>query len=106
MSFAFFFLAEFVELFLLPAFIVLLFFGGWRGPLFGLEPTSLGGQVLQSLYFVLKTAVWVWIFLWIRATLPRVRDDQLMDLAWKLLLPLSLVGLLVAAVLRMLLEVV
>ncbi len=105
MSFAFFFLAEFVELFLLPGFMVVLFFGGWHGPLFGLEPGSFAAGVLQSLYFLVKVAVWVWIFLWIRATLPRFRDDQLMDLAWKGLLPLALVGLLVAAFLRMFLEV-
>jgi len=106
MSFAFFFLAEFVELFLLPAFVVLLFFGGWHGPLFGLSPASLPAKLLMSLYFFLKTAFWVWIYLWIRATLPRFRDDQLMDLAWKGLLPLALLGLVLAAVLRMLLEVV
>ncbi|HFB39160.1 MAG TPA: hydroxyacid dehydrogenase, partial [Oceanithermus sp.] len=105
MSFAFFFLAEFVELFLLPGFMVLLFFGGWHGPLFGLDPTSFAAGLLQSFYFLVKVAVWVWIFLWIRATLPRFRDDQLMDLAWKGLLPLSLVGLLVAALFRMFLEV-
>ncbi len=106
MSFAFFFLAEFVELFLLPGFMVLLFFGGWHGPLFGLDPGSFAAGLLQSLYFLVKVAVWIWIFLWIRATLPRFRDDQLMDLAWKGLLPLSLVGLMVAALLRIFLEVV
>lgn len=106
MSFAFFFLAEFVELFLLPALVVVLFFGGWHGPLFGLDPASFAAQALQSFYFLVKTAVWVWIFMWIRATLPRFRDDQLMDLAWKGLLPLALFGLILAAFLRMFVEVV
>jgi len=101
MSFAFFFLAEFVELFLLPALIVVFFFGGWHGPLFGLEPGSLAAGALESLYFTVKTAVWVWIFLWIRATLPRYRDDQLMEFAWKAMIPLALIGLVLAAYLRL-----
>lgn len=101
MSFAFFFLAEFVELFLLPALIVVFFFGGWHGPLFGLEPGTLAAGALQSLYFTIKTAVWVWIFLWIRATLPRYRDDQLMEFAWKAMIPLALFGLVLAAYMRL-----
>jgi NADH-quinone oxidoreductase subunit H len=105
MSFAFFFLAEFVELFILPAFVVIFFFGGWHGPLFGIPESSFFGLALQSLYFLIKTAVWVWIYLWIRATLPRYRDDQLMNLAWKGLIPLALLGLVLAAFLRMFVEV-
>lgn len=101
MSFAFFFLAEFVELFLLPALIVVFFFGGWHGPLFGLAPGSLAAGALESLYFTAKTAVWVWIFLWIRATLPRYRDDQLMEFAWKAMIPLALIGLVLASYLRL-----
>ncbi|CAN5489760.1 NADH-quinone oxidoreductase subunit NuoH [soil metagenome] len=119
MRFGFFFVAEFAELFLLPAIAVVLFFGGYHQPFAGLFDlavvlANLGepGTVLRDfggflsnfygmMWFLLKTAVLSWLIMWIRATLPRFRDDQLMELCWKGLIPLSFVGLLVAVAMRL-----
>ena len=112
MRFGFFFVAEFGELFLLPAIAVVLFFGGYLQPLAGvwdfaavLRGWGAFGVFLASVYgmlwFLLKTAVLAWLIMWVRATLPRFRDDQLMEGCWKVLIPLSLVGLVVAVVLRL-----
>ena len=112
MRFGFFFVAEFGELFLLPAIAVVLFFGGYLQPLAGvwdfaavLRGWGAFGVFLASVYgmlwFLLKTAVLAWLIMWVRATLPRFRDDQLMEGCWKVLIPLSLLGLVVAVVLRL-----
>lgn len=112
MRFGFFFVAEFGELFLLPAIAVVLFFGGYHQPFaywwnFGdvLHTWGAAGPFLANTYalfwFLLKTAVLAWLIMWVRATLPRFRDDQLMELCWKALIPLSLVGLVVAVILRL-----
>ena len=115
MRFGFFFVAEFGELFLLPAIAVVVFFGGYHQPFanvwnFADVPSGWGalGPFLASLYgllwFLLKTALISWIIMWIRATLPRFRDDQLMEFCWKVLIPVSLVGLFVAVVLRLIFQ--
>ncbi len=119
MRFGFFFVAEFAELFLLPAIAVVLFFGGYYQPLagfwdfadvlrgLGAEGSTLNqfGGLLASAYgmlwFLLKTALLSYLVIWVRATLPRFRDDQLMELCWKVLIPLSLIGLAVAVILRL-----
>jgi NADH-quinone oxidoreductase subunit H len=88
MRFAFFFLAEYTNLFLAGAFAATLFLGGWRGPL--LPPV---------VWFVLKSYFVVFILIWVRWTFPRLRVDHLMELSWKVLLPLALVNLVVTAVL-------
>jgi len=113
MRFGFFFVAEFAELFLLPAILVVFFLGGWHGPnlpIIGeliLRPDIAGfreGEIFRNLqyaaWFLLKSAGGVFFYMWVRGTLPRFRDDQLMELCWKLLIPLSLLGLLIAAVFR------
>jgi len=82
MRFAFFFLAEYLHLFIGCAFITLLFLGGWSGPL-----------LPGAMWFLIKTFVLVYIAIWIRGTLPRVRIDQLLNLGWKYLLPLSVFNL-------------
>jgi NADH-quinone oxidoreductase subunit H len=88
MRFAFFFLAEYTNLFLAAAFATTLFLGGWRGPL--LPPV---------VWFLLKTYIVVFVLIWIRWTYPRLRVDHLMEFSWKVLLPLALLNLLVTAVL-------
>ncbi|HEX6998352.1 MAG TPA: NADH-quinone oxidoreductase subunit NuoH [Gammaproteobacteria bacterium] len=85
MKFGLFFLGEYLGIMLAAAMTVTLFFGGWLGPAF-LPPI---------VWFLLKMAVFVGLFLLLRAALPRPRYDQLMAYAWKFLLPLSLVNLLV-----------
>jgi NADH-quinone oxidoreductase subunit H len=110
MRFGFFFVAEFGELFLLPAIAVTLFFGGYHQPFahwwdFAEVLRSWGLPLLANLYgfmwFLLKTALLAYLIMWIRATLPRFRDDQLMEFCWKGLIPLSLVGLALAVVFRL-----
>ena len=82
MKFGMFFIGEYIGIMLISALIVLLFFGGWMGPL--LPPL---------VWFALKTSVFVFIFILFRAALPRPRYDQFMAYGWKILLPLSLLNL-------------
>ena len=139
MRFGFFFVAEFAELYLLPALLAVFFLGGWFPPsipTFGIpfltdwaggsstlhlllkaniaegeamtwwntlfQPGGLLVGAQYSFWFLLKGAAGVYFYMWIRATLPRFRDDQLMELCWKGLIPLSLIGLVLAAVSRLL----
>jgi NADH-quinone oxidoreductase subunit H len=83
--FALFFLAEFMNTVTMSAIIVTLFFGGPAGPAF-FGP----GWMWGCLWFLLKLLVFLFVFVWFRATLPRFRYDQLMDLGWKVLIPLAL----------------
>ncbi len=95
--FALFFLAEFMNTVTLSAIIVTLFLGGPAGPNFGFLPGWLWGFV----WFFLKLLVFLFTFVWFRATLPRLRYDQLMDLGWKVLIPVSLGWLLVLSAVRL-----
>jgi len=90
-KFAMFFMAEYISLFTLSAVTTTLFLGGWLGP--GVDRIPLLGVV----WFVIKTSTMVYLFMWLRATLPRFRYDQLMRFAWKVLLPLALVNMLITA---------
>ena len=92
MKFAMFFMAEYVNMTVASALTVTLFFGGWGFP--GFHPQGLLGAILSILIFLLKTGFALWIFVWVRWTLPRFRYDQLMRLGWKALLPLALLNLL------------
>ena len=87
--FAMFFLAEFLNTVTMSAIIVTLFFGGPSGPTFGLT-NWIGVYVLPFMWFFLKLLVFLCMFVLFRATLPRFRYDQVMDLGWKLLIPASL----------------
>lgn len=85
LKFGMFFLAEYISTFAVSAIGATIFLGGWRGPI-------LPGW----LWFFIKTYVMVFIVMWMRGTLPRIRVDQLMNFAWKVLVPLALANLLVA----------
>jgi NADH-quinone oxidoreductase subunit H len=87
MKFAMFYLVEYAEAIALAAIVSTLFLGGWRGPL--LPPW---------LWFIGKTLIVFFVMVWTRTTLPRVRIDQLMALAWKFLFPLALLNLFITAV--------
>jgi NADH-quinone oxidoreductase subunit H len=89
MRFGLFQMGEYVNMITLSALAVTLFFGGWYGPWAPLGP----------LWFVLKLFVILFLFLWLRATLPRLRYDQLMRLGWKVLLPAATINALVTAAL-------
>ena len=92
--FALFFLAEFMNTITMSAIVVTLFFGGPDGPI----PHIPGASIcLPILWFLVKTVVFCFVYVWFRAALPRLRYDQLMDLGWKRLIPLTLGWLLLVA---------
>jgi NADH-quinone oxidoreductase subunit H len=91
--FALFFLAEYLNMFNMAALTVVFFLGGWHGPVFG--PAFLEA-LLPLFWFLLKTAAILFVFIWVRGTLPRLRYDQLMSYGWKRLIPVSLVWILLA----------
>ena len=84
MRFALFQLGEYAEMLAMAAMTTVLFLGGWRGP--WLPPI---------LWFFIKTYAVVFFFMWVRWTYPRLRIDQLLNLSWKVLLPLGLLNILV-----------
>jgi NADH-quinone oxidoreductase subunit H len=90
--FAFFMLAEYVYVFAIASLTTVLFLGGWHAPLPFLD------FIPGLIWFLLKFSFIVFFLFWIRATLPRVRVDQLMGLGWKVLLPLSLLNIFVTAI--------
>lgn len=85
-QFAFFYLGEYLGVLLIAALTTVLFLGGWHGP-------WLPGVV----WFALKTLALIFLFFWLRTSLPRLRYDQLMDFGWKLMLPAALINLLMTA---------
>jgi NADH-quinone oxidoreductase subunit H len=93
MSFALFFLGEYANMFLMSAMTTILFLGGWLPP-FPVAPFT---WIPGVIWFVLKICVVLFFFLWVRATFPRYRYDQLMRLGWKVFLPLSLLWLVITA---------
>jgi NADH-quinone oxidoreductase subunit H len=98
MRFAMFFLAEYVNIFSMSAIAVTLFFGGWNGPTWeGTLPVFVSA-ILPTVWFLVKTYAVIFVFFWIRATLPRLRYDQLMSLGWKRLIPAALTWIVVSSV--------
>lgn len=98
MRFAMFFLAEYVNIFSMSALATTLFLGGWNGPTWdGVLPAFISGA-LPTVWFLIKTYVMVFLFFWIRATLPRMRYDHLMQLGWKRMIPAALVWLILSTV--------
>ncbi|MGV8947790.1 MAG: NADH-quinone oxidoreductase subunit NuoH [Candidatus Paracaedibacter sp.] len=93
LAFALFFLGEYANMILLSAMTTILFFGGWLPPVAMAPFTWIPGLV----WFVLKICFFLFVFLWVRATLPRYRYDQLMRLGWKVFLPFSLVWVVLTA---------
>ena len=94
--FALFFLAEYINMFNISAITVVVFFGGWHGPDFGLGAPFT--WILPLVWFFAKTFAFVFVFIWIRASLPRMRYDQLMSFGWKRLIPISLAWIVLATV--------
>jgi NADH-quinone oxidoreductase subunit H len=87
MKFALFFMAEYAHMIVVSALVATLFLGGWRGPV-------LPGVI----WFLLKVFAMLFLFIWVRATFPRFRYDQLMKFGWKVLFPAALVNILLTGV--------
>lgn len=83
---AFFYMAEYINMIVVSSIAVTLFLGGWQGPFFP-----------PLVWYFLKVALFIFLFIWLRATLPRLRYDRLMQFGWKVLLPLSLVNIMATA---------
>lgn len=109
MKFGMFFLAEFIGTLLMSALFVTIYWGGWNLPLVNLLLGTFGanldlatmpfGNYLGMLVFFTKLFAVYFVFIWIRATWPRIRVDQILDFNWKFLVPISLLGILVVAIL-------
>ena len=93
MSFALFFLGEYANMILMSSMTVILFLGGWLPP-FDIWPLNI---IPGPLWFILKIIFVLFVFLWVRATTPRYRYDQLMRLGWKIFLPFSLIYVVLTA---------
>jgi NADH-quinone oxidoreductase subunit H len=91
-KFAMFFLAEYLHVITTSAIAVTLFLGGWRGPIF-----PFFRPIWPVIWFMAKLGVMVFLFIWVRATLPRFRYDKLMRFGWKILIPVSVVWVMVTA---------
>ena len=102
MKFGMFFLAEYANMATAAAFISLLYFGGWQLPVppetLGLAEGSIGLALAQFAVFFAKVIFFIVFFIWVRWSVPRFRYDQLMNLGWKVLLPLSLLNVVVTAI--------
>ena len=96
--FAMFFLAEYINMFNMCAITATFFLGGWLGPTFSNFLPPLISGLMPAFWLGIKTFGLLFIYVWIRATLPRLRYDQLMELGWKRMIPISLIWLLLSSV--------
>jgi len=92
MRFSLFFLAEYIAMFVIAAMFTIFFLGGWHSP-FGGTPV-----IPPVLWFIGKTYFFVFAYMWLRATLPRIRYDQMMSFCWKVLLPISIINIFITAI--------
>ncbi|MDQ4143820.1 MAG: NADH-quinone oxidoreductase subunit H [Actinomycetota bacterium] len=91
--FAMFFLGEYIHVVVISAMAVTVFFGGWHGPAFDFLP-----WIWPLLWFTVKTALFVYLFVWLRASMPRLRYDRLMWLGWRRLIPAAILWIMVTAI--------
>jgi NADH-quinone oxidoreductase subunit H len=94
MKFAMFFMAEYANMVTVACLATLMFFGGWLGPVFGPQILQM---ILPVFWFCLKVFFFMFLYVWVRWTLPRFRYDQLMAFGWKVLLPLAVANIVVTA---------
>jgi len=102
MRFAFFFLAEYTNMIVVSCVATTLFLGGWLAPFPNVPWLSFLGYVPGWVWFILKTFGFLYVFLWVRATLPRYRYDQLMRLGWKWLIPLAILNVVMTGLVKVL----
>ncbi len=102
MKFAFFFLAEYMNMLVVSSLAVILFFGGWLPPfpnlLAGLWQSPVLSWIPPFLWYLTKVMIFIFVYIWFRGTFPRYRFDQLMAVGWKWLLPLSLANVLLVGI--------
>jgi NADH-quinone oxidoreductase subunit H len=103
MRFALFFLAEYANMIVISAVVTILFWGGWLRPFPNVEALGLLDLIPGWIWFFMKMFVFLYLFIWIRATLPRYRYDQLMRLGWKVLIPIAIANIVVTGVFKVLL---
>jgi NADH-quinone oxidoreductase subunit H len=103
MRFALFFLAEYANMIVVSSVATTLFFGGWLRPFPNVAALAFLDLVPSWTWFLLKSFVFLYIFIWVRATLPRYRYDQLMRLGWKVLIPLAIVNLVLTGIVKLVL---
>ena len=102
LKFALFFLAEYINIVTVSALAVTMFFGGWRAPYPLSAWSGANSGWYPMLWFLIKIMLFVFVFIWLRGTLPRLRYDQFMSFGWKVLIPVSLGWLLLVATFRQL----
>jgi NADH-quinone oxidoreductase subunit H len=100
MRFALFFLAEYANMIVVSSVATTLFLGGWLRPFPNVAALSFLAIVPGWMWFLIKSFVFLYIFIWVRATLPRYRYDQLMNIGWKVLIPLAIINLVVTGIIR------
>jgi len=103
MRFALFFLAEYANMIVVSSVATTLFWGGWLRPFPNVSWLGFLDIVPSWTWFLIKSFVFLYIFIWVRATLPRYRYDQLMRLGWKVLIPLAIANLIVTGFVKVLL---
>jgi NADH-quinone oxidoreductase subunit H len=103
MRFALFFLAEYANMIVVSAVATTLFLGGWLRPFPNVAALWILDYIPGWIWFLTKTFAFLYLFIWIRATLPRYRYDQLMRLGWKVLIPLAIANLVVTGIVKVLL---
>jgi NADH-quinone oxidoreductase subunit H len=104
MKFAFFFLAEYTNMLVVSSLATVLFLGGWLRPFPNVAWLGFLGIVPPFVWFALKVAGFIFVYLWFRGTFPRYRFDQLMHVGWKWLLPLSLANVLLVGLIVLLVK--
>jgi NADH-quinone oxidoreductase subunit H len=100
MRFALFFLAEYANMIVVSSVVTTLFLGGWLPPFPNVRAFHLLYYVPSWAWFLIKSFVFLYLFIWVRATLPRYRYDQLMRLGWKVLIPLAIANLVVTGIVK------
>ena len=103
MRFAMFFLAEYANMIVVSAVMTTLFFGGWLSPFPNVGALHFLYYAPSWAWFLIKSFLFLYLFIWIRATLPRYRYDQLMRLGWKVLIPLAILNLVVTGIVKVML---
>jgi NADH-quinone oxidoreductase subunit H len=102
MRFALFFLAEYANMIVVSSVVTTLFLGGWLRPFPNTAAFGFLDLVPSWMWFLIKSFLFLYFFIWVRATLPRYRYDQLMRLGWKVLIPLAIANLVITGIVKVL----